>query len=185
MSMKPTRVQFSNHQLKLIEMNLPSHARPRRAKQLRQILRHWSRTELEEHLSPKPSAATQKQRNKRLLKVGQRAQKLFQAIEELDDNCRDLLAYMMASADTKVLIGEQHAEFFQLMERIDNERFFLEKLSQAAPKAVQKSTRRNIPAYLVMLDAAAIYKWLTGKKPTRVVKDGNETGPFYEFVASL
>lgn len=133
--MKSTRVQFSNRQLKLIEKNLPPHAQPRRAKQLRQILRHWSRTDLEEHLSSKPSAATQKQRNKRLLKVGQRAQKLFQAIEELDDNCRDLLAYMMASGDAKVLIGEQHAEFFRLRERIDSERFFFRKAFARSPKS--------------------------------------------------
>lgn len=183
--MNSTNVQFSDRAVQLIEKYSRQYAQPKRAKLLGKILRHWSRAELAEHLSPKPNTQIQNQRNKQLSKVGQQARQLLQAFQSLDEDCRALLAYMMASADAKISPKEQHAEFVQLFERIGNERYFLERLSHAALKALRKPTRRKITTYLVVLDAAAIFEWLTGKDATRIVKDGSEIGPFHDFLASL
>ena len=183
--MTPTQVHFSKRAVKLIEKYSKPYARQTRVKKLGKILRHWSRAELAEHLSPKPSTHAQNARNKQLQKVGQHAQKLLETMQALDNNGRDLIAYMMAVADTKTSIGKQHTAFMQFIKRIDDECHFLERLSAATHKAVHKHTGRNITAYLVMLDAAAIYKWLTGTQPSRIVVDGTETGPFYIFLSCL
>ena len=51
----------------------------------------------------------------------------------------------------------------------------------------KKGQPRNITAYLVMLDAAAIYEWASGKKATRNVdrQTSKEVGPFLKFLEAL
>ena len=67
---------------------------------------------------------------------------------------------------------------------------FLAKLAAITPQERQRFRRGrplNIIAYLVLLDAAAIFEWFSGKKAARGVNriDGSETGPFFRFVSVL
>ena len=72
-------------------------------------------------------------------------------------------------------------------ERLKEEATFLKHLSAGASKSVCKVNRRNVPGYLVMLDAAAIFRFVTGEAPSRRVHriTGKETGPFWFFLMAL
>jgi hypothetical protein len=72
--------------------------------------------------------------------------------------------------------------------RVDEESNFLAKLAAIAPEGWWKlgpGQPRNFAAYLVLYDAAAIFRWYSGKKAARGVHrvSGNETGPFFRFVS--
>ena len=67
---------------------------------------------------------------------------------------------------------------------------YLAKLATIKPTEFWKFTRgqpRNVPAYLVLQDAAEIFEWLTRIKATREVSrdNGTETGPFFQFASIL
>ena len=51
----------------------------------------------------------------------------------------------------------------------------------------KRGQRKNHFGYIIILDLAAIFKWATGKAPTRVYNDyqGKETGPFRAFAEHI
>jgi len=66
------------------------------------------------------------------------------------------------------------------------------KLEAAIQRLVEedkqgKGQPRNVRAYLVMLDLAAIFEWLTDRKATRQVDriTNDETGHFWNFAAAV
>jgi hypothetical protein len=73
-------------------------------------------------------------------------------------------------------------------QRIDEE-VSLAKLAEAASRTWKRGRGRprNIAAYLVVQDAAAIFEWLTNTEATREVDRVSqaEIGPFWEFLAAL
>jgi hypothetical protein len=78
------------------------------------------------------------------------------------------------------------------MRRIKQEDDFLRKLAAATLTLIKEDKPgpgqpRNIIAYLVMKDLAAIFEWLTEKKAARGVDrtDHTETGPFWRFAESV
>src|SRR5262249_39333215 len=77
-------------------------------------------------------------------------------------------------------------------ERLRQEDHFLRKLAAAPVTLIEKTKRgrgqpRNIPAYLVMKDLAAIFELLTDRKAARAIDwtDNTETGPFWRFAESV
>jgi hypothetical protein len=81
-----------------------------------------------------------------------------------------------------------------MKERLKDEDDFLRKLAAATARLIDELDEslsgrrpRNIPAYLVMLDLAAIFEWLTHRKAARGVDriDHTETGPFWRFAESV
>ena len=68
----------------------------------------------------------------------------------------------------------------------------LNRVVSSQPSAVWASGRgqpRNISAYLIMLDIAAIYQWVTGSRASRrydPYKDHDqESGPFWRFASAI
>jgi len=87
-------------------------------------------------------------------------------------------------------LGCQSTEFSDQRARLTQEVDYLVKLGAITPNEhLQQSSGqpRNIVAYKVMLDAAAMFEWLTGTQPTREVDriEGTETGPFFQFASIL
>ena len=80
-----------------------------------------------------------------------------------------------------------------MKERLKQEDDFLRKLAAVTLTPIEEEAKRrrgqprNIPAYLVMKDLAAIFEWLTDRKATRGVDrtDHTETGPFWRFALSV
>ena len=77
-------------------------------------------------------------------------------------------------------------------ERLRQEDDFLRKLTATTATIIEEDKRgpgqpRNIRAYLVMKDLAAIFEWLTGRKAARGVDrtDHAETGPYWRFAESV
>jgi hypothetical protein len=78
--------------------------------------------------------------------------------------------------------------FANLKRRLSEECNFLAELAGIAPEEVSKLRRpRNLAAYFVLRDAAAIFAWFTDKKATRQVHriTNRETGPFFQFASAL
>jgi hypothetical protein len=81
-----------------------------------------------------------------------------------------------------------------MKERLKDEDDFLRKLAAATVRLIDELDEslsgrrpRNIRAYLVMLDLAAIFEWLTDRKAARGVNrtDHTESGPFWRFAESV
>jgi hypothetical protein len=72
---------------------------------------------------------------------------------------------------------DQYSQFVTDLTNIKPKEFW--KLGQGQP--------RNVKAYLVLQDAAAIYEWATGTTATREVdrETGSEVSPFFKFASIL
>jgi hypothetical protein len=162
---------------------LPRPLCMRRVELLPLILEEWTRSELPELLSMK-SRPIKSDLIGKLEVVRERARKLQEALKAIGENGRTALVTQMSSLD------KSRSEFDALAKWLEQEPSFLEKLVAIEPKHFWKLTRgrpRNLPAYLALQDAAAIFEWLTGIKATREVsRDNNkEVGPFFDFVSIL
>jgi hypothetical protein len=141
---------------------------------------------LREHLSRDTPAASRK-RFAQLTKFGRCATHLRQAFEALDQRGRVWIAREIGREEGSppfpfTVSRERHAE---MKER-------LRKLAAATQTLIEEDKRgrgqpRNIRAYLVMLDLAAIFELLTDRKAARGVDrtDHTETGPFWRFAESV
>ena len=81
-------------------------------------------------------------------------------------------------------------DFDEQVKRLKEQRDYLAQLAAISPKRYWNTGRgrpRNLAAYLVLQDAAAIYEWFSGKKAARGVSpvDGKESGPFFRFASTL
>jgi hypothetical protein len=81
------------------------------------------------------------------------------------------------------------SEIFATVQRINDESAFLAKLAAAAPAAWRRGRGRprNITAYFVMNDIAAIYEWVTKMEATREVDrvSNKDSGPFWQFATTI
>jgi hypothetical protein len=181
--------EFTDRDVHLIKQSLPGTVDPTRLEKLPRILREWSHVELREHLSREPRAIDRDRRN-RLKLVGKRASELLQALDALDEDDRFGIVLQMAGAWQPHLVHVSQDKLAMVKHRLEEEPDFLSKLMIAAPSLTSEPGRgrpRNIIAYLVMMDLAAIFKWLTGSEARRVVdrESGEETGPFARFAAAV
>jgi hypothetical protein len=185
---------FTDRDVSLIINSLPDAVDPQRLKLLPRVLREWSRNDLREHLSRESPAVTLK-RARRVKAVGERARKLLRAMDALDDRdwCAIVAKMPRAGGHLWSKMREnpwrEGSEILRLIPRIEEENSFLTKLVAAAPAAWKRGRGhpKNIIAYLVMKDAAAIFEWLTEMDAKREVDrlSGKETGPFWRFVETI
>src|SRR5262245_12509241 len=178
---------FSEDALELIKASLPAGSDQRRLELLPLILAEWLVHHLPEHLS-RESRATVRKRFAPLPKVGKRANELRQALDAIDQVGRFWIAHEMSRQQEGDLFSREKVT--EMEERLMQESDFLTNLAAATTKLMEKkppSGSPNIHAYLVMMDLAAIFEWLTDRKPTREIDRDRrkETGPFWDFVSAV
>jgi hypothetical protein len=151
------------------------------------ILDDWFRSDLPDHLSRKSRSIKGDQINK-LDVVRECARRLQEALKAIgDDGWTALLAQMTSGSGS---LDKGRSEFKAIAAWLEQESDFLEKIVAIDPREFWKLKRgrpRNLPAYFVLQDAAALFEWLSGIKATREVSrdDGTETGPFFQFASIL
>jgi hypothetical protein len=185
---------FNECAVKQIRASLPKGIDQRRLDLLPLILDEWSRTDLREHLS-RESRATVRARYEQLSKIGTSANDLRQALERIDQRGMSWIALEMAREDGNPLSSVSREKVAEMKERLKDEGDFLGKLAAKTVRLIEEQDEslsrrgqpRNIRAYLVMLDLAAIFEWLTGGKAARGVDriDHTESGPFWRFAGSV
>ncbi|HMF24220.1 MAG TPA: hypothetical protein VKG24_19165 [Pseudolabrys sp.] len=164
---------------------LPQHRR----ELLPRILQEWGRIDLRQHLSMASPAIIRKRIN-RLEKIKASACQLSDALNKLDKRDQTSILWQMIIAEGKRFDDVSRTEFSDRQARLSEVVDYLAKLGAIKPKEYWHPRRghpRNIPAYQVLKDAAAIFEWLTGTTATREVdrSKGIETGPFFRFASIL
>jgi hypothetical protein len=182
--------EFTPEEIKTIADSLPEPVHEQCRRLLPEILREWARTDLSRHLSME-TRAKQRVRLKNMKKVRERACELLRALQRLDaadERGRAWLAQEMLRAEGRNLkdVG-RFEEARALRQRLDEVIDFLARLIAIAPMGPSRGQPRNLPAYLVLQDAAAIFEWFTGTEATRQVDRscGTETGRFLRFASAL
>jgi hypothetical protein len=178
---------FDKCAVKKICASLTKGIDQRRLDLLPRILDEWSRTALPEHLSLEPRATLRERYNK-LTKIGKCANDLRQALEAIDQPGKFWIADEIGRQEGILPFSVRRERLAEMEQRLRLEYDFLRKLAAATLTLIEQDKPRqgqprNILAYLVMLDLAAIFEWLTSGKATRVVDrtDNTETGPFWRF----
>jgi hypothetical protein len=182
---------FNECAVKQICASLPKGIDQRRLDLLPLVLNEWSRTDLREHLS-RDIPATKRERDAQLTKVGKYATHLRQALEAIDQPGKSWIAQEIGREEGSPPFSVSRERHAEMKERLRQEDDFLRKLAAATLTLIEEDKRgpgqpRNIPAYLVMKDLAAIFEWLTGRKAARGVDRiyHTETGPFFRFAQSI
>jgi hypothetical protein len=173
---------FTDREVELISKSLSDKVIARRLELLPSVLRDWGANELQRYRSEELPAQI-RDRVRRLKEVGNCAGRLLQALKTIDKLERIGIAFEIVRAEGQPWPPKE------LIQRIEEENGFLAKLAVAAPAAWKRGRGRprNISAYLVMMDAAAIFEWVTKIGAERIVDrdSGTEGGPFFQFVAAL
>ena len=187
-------VRFDEHQIQLIIKSLPDGISSRKRELLPKILNEWSGNDLKFSLyRVDPTVA--KGRAKRAEAIARHASELLRALDEFVD---------YAGGDQFLVFPGDSWLVFELAKRISpmgfqdevsgqrqklkDQREFLGELEAIASDLAGSfkrtiDQRRNIPAYRVLLDIAAIFEWLTNTKAARRVERGPDT--FRKFAASI
>jgi hypothetical protein len=172
---------FTDRDVSLVCQALPDKVVPARRELMPAVLREWSRNDLREHVStPLRAPPERRKRMERIRECAQKlGQELVQALNEVDDLDRCGLADMMVQAAGQTGIAGR-AEFIVLNQRIDEAVGLLNKLAEAADRTwkYDRGGPRNILAYLVIMDIAAMWEWLTMRPATRHT-------PFRRFAAAI
>jgi hypothetical protein len=193
-----TRLLFSAQIIERLAVSLPEPICERRRELLPQILHEWSRTDLQKHLSM-DSRATIRAQIRRLEQVRECARELLHALNAVDENDRNVIVHEMLMRRSSLevrLSGFLEASrgsrvaWANLKRRLEEETYFLAQLAAVAPEKVWElgdGRPRNLAAYFVLRDAAAIFAWFTNEKATREVDrdDHTHTGPFFQFASAL
>lgn len=183
-------VTFTDRDVELIAGTLKVEANPYRLPLLPRVLREWVQVDLVVHASREAFHASTPRRADRYQRVAGSAKQLLNAVDaviEADD--LGLIAGELGRADGSIPMREKYGHFNQ---KLVDHRDFLNHL-QMAVESLQKRLKRgpgqprNMVAYLVLLDIAAIFSWLTRLEPNREVDrmTGDEKGAFYNFAAAL
>ena len=180
---------FSAQTKKDIAGSLPAPICERRRELLPLILDDWGRNELRRHLSL-DSRAMIRLRIQRVDRVRRCANELCLALNAAGDERTIIEAEMFQGVDGRRLENISRSEWADLTRRFAEEIIFLTKLAAVDPKRISRlgpGHPRNYAAYLVLCDAASIFRWYTGKKAARGVHRscGTETGPFFRLASAL
>jgi hypothetical protein len=149
-----------------LERTFPKPLPQKRCELLPRILDEWGRTDLRRHLS-RESREIIRERIKRLKRVKARACRLSDALSEIDKLDQRTILVQMIIAEGRRLENVSRTEF--------------------SDRQAPRGHPRNIAAYQVLQDAAAIFEWLTDARATRAVDriKAIETGPFFRFASIL
>ena len=182
---------FDECAVKQICASLPKGIDQRRLDLLPLVLNEWSRNDLREHLS-RDIPAIKRKRDAQLTKVGKYATHLRQTLEAVDQRGKSWIAQEIGRDEGSPPFSVSRERHAEMKERLRQEEDFLKKLAAATLTLIEEDKRgpgqpRNIPAYLVMKDLAAIFEWLSGRKAARGVDRiyHTETGPFFRFAQSI
>jgi hypothetical protein len=197
----PEPIEFSDQEVERIFDSLPKGSGTNR-ESLAFILRSWARTDLMEHLSRASLKADWKQSTTDLKEVEKLAQELAKAIKKFGkysrtqvgknsriqegNYSRARMVAVIASGDPQTIAGIAETNYLQAERDLKAGLKFLDKISRLTT-TFKRGRPRNLVADLVVLDAADIYKWFTGKEASRVVhrETSKETGPFWRFLEAL
>jgi hypothetical protein len=187
-------VRFDEHQIRLIIKALPEGISARKLELLPGILNEWSGNYLKWSLyRVNPTVA--KGRAKRMEAIAKHAGELSRALDEfvdyaggdefLDFPGDSWLVFELAKRISPM--GFQD-EVSGQRQKLEDQRKFLHELESVATDLAgifkrSMDQRQKIPEYRVMLDIAAIYEWLTGRKAARRVERGTDT--FGDFARSI
>jgi hypothetical protein len=184
-----TECTFSDRDIALILKSLPDDLDARRLKLFPNILIEWAETDLKNYLD----TLTTKQRNdrvKRMKAITSSATKLIKALDAIADHDDEfcIMREIIATAGLRL----SATQLVMSQNQFEEMRHYLRKLSAASVAAEQlwrqsRGQPRNNAASLVLMDIAAIYEWLTGRKASRQVIRGYraDTGPFWKFAAAI
>jgi hypothetical protein len=183
--------EFLPTNLREIVESLPTPRSKRHSDLLPQVLREW-RNELQEHLS-RESAATTRPRLRGLESIKTKAGQLVKALDAIDRDGQLSIVCEMVENRRRLdsvtrSFNTRARDFSDQNKRLKEQRDYLAQLAAISPKRYWHTGRgrpRNLAAYLVLRDAAAIYEWFSGKKAARVVSHRKESGPFFRFASTL
>ena len=151
-----TGIVFSDQCIADIKESIRSTARGDRLALLGDILRYWEANDLKEHLSLETNEDKER-RQYRLDNALKAAKALSEALDALKDfDC----AYV-----------DHHAEYGVFAALKQENTAFIPAVERAIGSSKPGHPRVFVP-YLVVLDAAAIYKCITGKEATRTEAQG-------------
>jgi hypothetical protein len=167
--------EFLPTNLREIVESLPTPRSKRHSDLLPQVLREW-RNELQEHLS-RESVATTRHRLQDLESVKTKAGQLLKALDAIDQHGRLSIVLEMVENRRRLdsvtrSFDTRARDFSDQNKRLKEQRDYLAELAAISPKRYWNTGRgrpRNLAAYLVLQDAAAIYEWFSGKKAARGV----------------
>jgi hypothetical protein len=165
---------------------LPKPLSQHRCELLPRILEEWGSTDLPHHLA-RESRVIIRKRIEMLKKVKSSAHQLSDALKKLDTRDQTTLLMQMTIAEGKSILDVSPAQFSDQQARLSQEIDYLEMLGAIRPTELLEVSRgqpRNIIAYKVLQDAAAIFEWLTETQATREVDrtDGTETRTYLKIV---
>jgi hypothetical protein len=187
-------VEFTDRDLKLITASLPDLIDQRRLDLLPRILRDWGCTDLPMHIRQKPEPLEKRREGfQRLASVEKRAKLLNEALAAIDHADTLDIILKLACLLEGFPQGLTGANICGAQRELESAYEWLPRLEAAArdaclPYAPQRGPARNDVPYLVLLDLAAIFEWLTGQKAPRAwFKSGleEERPPFHEFAAAV
>ncbi len=173
---------FSKDDLETVVTSLPTRVDPGRLRLLGPLLRDWARNELPSYLELRSRSASRTERVE-LQAVSKRARLLREAIRRADH-------FWIVRSLIEVKDGRVPRD---LLDRLDREYVDLIRFLEAIEKLPDKlwprrrGRARNVSAYLIISDIAAIFEWLTRTKASRAVNwdTGKSAGPFYRFAAAI
>jgi hypothetical protein len=187
-------LRFDEHQIRLILKSLPDGVSSRKRELLPKILNEWSGHYLKFSLY-REDPTVSKGRARRAEAIARHAGELSRALDEFVDYAGGR-GFMDFPGDSWLVfelakrispMGFQD-EVSGQRQKLKDQREFLGELEAIATELAVtfKRTidqRRNIPAYRVMLDIAAIFEWLTKTKAVRRVERGPDS--FGDFARSI
>jgi hypothetical protein len=180
---------LSTETIKAITERLPEPLSDRRRQLLPKVLREWIRTDLPDRLWMESREITN-ERIRRMEVLKRCAGQLMNALNAIEENDRTAIIAQMIIAEGRRQREISRTDFDALTRRLDEELHFLARLAAISPKQywnVRRGRPRNVPAYFVLQDAAEVFEWFSGRKPTREVDriEATETGPFFRFASIL
>ena len=178
-------VKFTDRDIQAILSHI-SVAEPKKLERLGDILNDWAKHDMRRASRIYPDKAVAREQVKTIRSIIKQAEGLRDALEDFEkfDGSSWLVWKLIDGCS-----GENHSREKALQtRRLADQQSFLRELESAA-KALERGfaaatdQRRNVPIYLLLLDMAAIFEWLTGR-PAR--RGSNERPhPFDEFVGVL
>lgn len=177
--------QISDREFQVILGVLPASLPPEKVQCLRCVLEDWCLFDLPEHRSRTQSVVS-RERLKRLKNLRHSSEIMIAALDDASGNGeQDFVEWAILKSRGRI---RRAAEKHMVASEIATLRENLIEIEVAAGSAYEilkphKGRPPNDFGYLVFLDLAALFEWLTGKKSTRRVDRDTqeETGPFHDF----
>jgi hypothetical protein len=186
-------IKFTSRELGLIAKGLPKNTVERRLALLPDIIRDWGRTDLPRHFWVKPEPVeVRNERYRRLKRFETAVNEHADAFAALDKKDRNRIIMKLACPPNQYPRGLTVTNLVGAEHDLDKTYSLLPRFSAAAQAASEPYVPKQGPApdnvgYLVLLDLAEIFQWVTNIEATRRVdrKSRDDSGPFHHFTAAV